>query len=81
MPLTVPPEFRAEADKLSPALRVILDAELAAGNSIAEAGSRFPAPPAGAYFKLTRPVTTRERKSGGGVNYEFVRAQLLVVSR
>jgi len=52
MPLTVPPEFRAEADKLSPALRVILDAELAAGNSIVEAGSRFSGASGGSVLQI-----------------------------
>jgi hypothetical protein len=72
--MTIPLEFRGEADALPPALRALLDAELAAGNSIAEVGSRFPAPPAGAYFKLTRPVTTRSPESSGGVSYRFLNA-------
>ena len=50
-----------------PALRALLDAELAAGNTIVEVESTFPAPPAGAYVLLANPVTTRPRASGDGV--------------
>ena len=70
--MTIPPEFRAEADSLSAPLRALLDAELAAGNSIAQVGSCFPAPPVGAYVTLTNPITTRSRESGGGVFYRFI---------
>ncbi len=52
-----------------PALRELVEAELAAGNSIVEVSSTFPAPPAGAYVKLARPVTTRERASAPGVSF------------
>jgi hypothetical protein len=44
-----------------PALRQLIDAELKAGNEIVEISSSFPAPPAGAYVKLARPITTRAR--------------------
>lgn len=74
--MTVPPEFRAQADTLPAALRALLDAELAAGNSVAEAGSYFPAPPAGAFFQLTRPVTTRPRQSEGGLIYRLLENSL-----
>jgi len=71
--MTTPSFFRdPEPDDLPAPLRALLDAELAAGNSIAEVGSRFPAPPAGAYFKLTNPVTTRLRESSAGVTFRFI---------
>jgi hypothetical protein len=60
--MTLPPDFPA-------ALQALLDAELAAGNTIAETASCFPAPPAGAYFKMARPFTTRPRESGGGLKF------------
>ncbi len=50
-------------------LRALLDAELAAGNSVEEIGHSFPAPPIGAYFKLTQPLLTRPRASGEGLDY------------
>jgi hypothetical protein len=49
------------------ALRELLNAELAAGNAIAEIGGSFPAPPVGAYVKLARAVTTRPRANGDGL--------------
>lgn len=52
-----------------PALRELVAAELAAGNEILEVSSTFPAPPAGAYAKLARAVTTRERASTPGVSF------------
>jgi hypothetical protein len=52
-----------------PALRALLDAELAAGNAIAEVGASFPAPPAGAYVKLTRPITTRPRVKTAEIDF------------
>lgn len=58
-----------EIDDLPPTLRALLDAELAAGNSVVEVGHTHPAPPIGAYFRLARPVTTRARASGGGLDF------------
>jgi len=58
-----------EMDALPPVLRTLLDAELAAGNSIEEIGHRSPAPPVGAFFKLTKPLLSRPRASGGGIEY------------
>ena len=52
-----------------PALRVLIDAELAAGNEVTEVSSSFPAPPAGAYARLARSVTTRPHDSSGGLSY------------
>jgi hypothetical protein len=48
-------------------LRELLDAELTAGNTIVEIASCFPAPPAGAYVKLARPVSTRPRATNDGL--------------
>lgn len=74
--MTIPPEFRKDADRLPPLLRALLEAELAAGNSVAEVGHSFPAPPAGACFKLAAPVTTRPHESGGGLTYRAVNSSL-----
>ncbi len=74
--VTIPPEFSEIADAFPPALRALLDAELAAGNTIAQAGSYFPAPPAGAFFKMTGPVTTRPRESGDGLNFRNYESSL-----
>jgi hypothetical protein len=76
VPVTVPPQFREEAGQFPPLLRALLEAELAAGNAIAEVGHRFPAPPAGAYFKMTGPVTTRPRASGDGLKFREVNASI-----
>lgn len=50
-------------------LRALLEAELAAGNEITEVGHTFPAPPAGAYFRLTKPLLTRAPLSDCGLDY------------
>lgn len=67
--MTIPPEFRRDADQLPPPLRALLEAELAAGNSVAEVGHFFPAPPAGAFFRLAAPVSTRPHEPGGGLTF------------
>lgn len=51
------------------ALRSLLNAELAAGNSIVEVGHTHPAPPSGAYVMLANQVTTRPRESAEGINF------------
>jgi hypothetical protein len=76
MQAAIPPEFRQDADELPPLVRALLEAELAAGNSIAEVGHRFPAPPAGAYFKLAARVSTRPHESGGGLTYRAVNGSI-----
>lgn len=48
-------------------LQELLQAELAAGNSIVEIMSSFPAPPVGACARLAKPVSTRPRASGNGL--------------
>ncbi|MBK8978317.1 MAG: hypothetical protein IPM29_20635 [Planctomycetes bacterium] len=56
-----------EIDALPRPLRDLLEAELAAGNAVAEVGHGYPAPPVGCYVRLARPVTTRPRASGDGI--------------
>lgn len=51
------------------ALRELIDAELKAGNTIIEVANRFPAPPAGAYVMLEKPISTRPRATAGGVTF------------
>jgi hypothetical protein len=65
----IPPEFSRDAEAFPSVLRLLLEAELSAGNTIVEAGSAFPAPPAGSYFKLAAPVTTRPHESGDGLKF------------
>ncbi|MCC6539325.1 MAG: hypothetical protein IT162_17365, partial [Bryobacterales bacterium] len=60
--MSLPDEFPAD-------LRAIVEAELLAGNEIVEVGHTHPAPPAGAYVKLARVVTTHPHLSHGGVLY------------
>lgn len=60
-------EFADDFRAMPPVLRALLEAELAAGNTITEVFHSFPAPPAGACFRLARPVTTRPRASGEGI--------------
>jgi hypothetical protein len=65
----IPEEFSGRLAGFPPELRALLEAELEAGNEIVEVASCFPAPPAGAYVKLARPVATRRRRSGGGIRF------------
>lgn len=58
-----------ELEAMPAVLRRLLDDELAAGNGIAEIGHSFPAPPVGAYVKLTKPLVSRARQSGDGIDY------------
>jgi hypothetical protein len=50
-------------------LRALLEAELAAGNEVTEIGHTFPAPPAGAYFRLAKPLLTPQPLSDRGLDY------------
>ena len=59
--MSVPAEFAPRIAAFPVVLRELIDAELAAGNTIVEVASCFPAPPAGAYAKLARRITTRSR--------------------
>lgn len=54
-------DFKSRLAEFPVVLRELVEAELAAGNSIVEMASCFPAPPAGAYVKLARFITTRPR--------------------
>ncbi len=74
--MNIPEEFREVVESLPPVLRALLDAELAAGNEIAEVGHSFPAPPVGAYIKLARPVTTRPRAAGGGLKFRDFKSSI-----
>jgi hypothetical protein len=60
---------KEELDRLPEGLRSLLERELEAGNEIVEIGHGFPAPPAGLYVKLARPVTTRPHESPDGVEF------------
>jgi hypothetical protein len=59
--MSIPAEFAARIAAFPAVLRELIDAELAAGNTIVEVASCFPAPPAGAYAKLGKRITTRPR--------------------
>lgn len=67
--MNLTPEQQRELAKFPPVLRALIEAELAAGNTIEEIGHSHPAPPVGAYFKLTNKVSTRPRTSGGGIDF------------
>jgi hypothetical protein len=56
---SLPPEFRTELARFPPGLQALVEAELAAGNTLIEVGGGFPAPPVGACAKFARPMTTR----------------------
>jgi hypothetical protein len=62
-------EQQKELAQFPVVLRALVEAELAAGNSIVEVGHSFPAPPAGAYFKLANKVSTRPCVSGDGMSF------------
>src|SRR5262245_55779768 len=65
----ISPENDPRLGDFPPPLRSLIEAELANGNAIAEVASCFPAPPAGAYCKLARPITTRPRVTTTDLNY------------
>jgi len=67
--MSLTPEQQKELTSFPPALRALVEAELAAGNSIDEVGHSFPAPPVGAYLKLAIKVTTRPRETGEGLHF------------
>lgn len=69
MPNALPREQQQELDRFPAVLRALIDAELAAGNTIVEIGHSHPAPPAGACVKFARKVTTRPRTSGDGLDF------------
>jgi hypothetical protein len=61
-------EQQQELAQFPAPLRALVEAELAAGNRIAEIGHSHPAPPSGAYVKLSKKISTRPRASGEGLN-------------
>ncbi|MDX2059636.1 MAG: hypothetical protein SFV24_17630 [Gemmatimonadales bacterium] len=65
----IPTQFAREVSEFPASLRALIEAELAAGNSIDEIGHSHPAPPAGAYVKLARKVTTRVRAADEGLDF------------
>jgi hypothetical protein len=72
----IPERFRKPCDALPPALRALLEAELAAGNRIEEVTHSHPAPPAGACIRLAAAVSTRPRAAGGGLRFRDVSGSL-----
>jgi hypothetical protein len=58
-----------EIEQFPPALRALIAAEAAAGNSVVEIGHGFPAAPVAAFATLERQVSTRPRESGGGLKF------------
>jgi hypothetical protein len=60
---------RQDYERLPEPLRELLDAELAAGNEIAEVQHWHPAAPVGASFLLRDAVTTRARESAGELRF------------
>ncbi|MBI1354281.1 MAG: hypothetical protein GC160_08040 [Acidobacteria bacterium] len=67
--MPIRPEDQADIDAMPPALRELIEAELAAGNDVVEVGHSFPAPPVGCYVQLARPVQSRPRASSEGVSF------------
>lgn len=61
--------WQAELARFPQALRALLEAELAAGNAVAEVTHDFPAPPVGACLMLARRVATRPRASADGLDF------------
>ncbi|MBL9167777.1 MAG: hypothetical protein JNN07_08550 [Verrucomicrobiales bacterium] len=61
--MSIPVQYRERIAGFPLELRELIAAELQAGNEIVELASCFPAPPAGAYVKLAKPVTTHSRNS------------------
>ncbi|MEO7966339.1 MAG: hypothetical protein ABIT38_20750 [Gemmatimonadaceae bacterium] len=58
-----------ELARFPESLRELIDAELAAGNTVEEVGHSFPAAPIGAYFKFAQRISTRPLASGDGLSY------------
>ncbi len=65
--MTPTAEQQKELAKFPAALQVLIQAELAVGNSIVEIQHSHPAPPVGAAVKLAQKVSTRPRDSGSGL--------------
>lgn len=67
--MSISPEQQRALESFPPGLRGLIEAELAAGNTIAELGGGSPAPPVGACCRLSRKVSTRPRASGDGLRF------------
>jgi hypothetical protein len=67
--MTITPEQEMELAKFPEMLRFLIETELASGNTIIEVGHSFPAPPAGAYIKLAKKVSTRARADCDGLSF------------
>jgi hypothetical protein len=63
------PDEIAAIELMPAALRELIQAELAAGNTVVEVGHSFPAPPAGCYVKLARPLLSRARASWEDIDF------------
>ena len=62
-------ETKDTIEQLPIALKLLLKAELSAGNEITEIGHSFPAPPIGAYIKLAKPISTRPDDAKDELNF------------
>lgn len=69
--------WQAELERFPPLLRALVEAELTAGNAVAEITHGFPAPPIGACLMLARQVSSRPRASGEGLDFYARRNSLL----
>ena len=67
--MSVPSDFAAEFAAFPAALRALVEAELAAGNSIVAIEHGFPAAPCGASIKLARAVEATRQKSTAAISY------------
>jgi len=56
---------------LPESLRALVRRELDAGNTIAEAGTGFPAPPVGVWVKLAKPFLTSDQPPPEGVTFRI----------
>ncbi len=63
--MSIPADLAAHLAAFPAALRALIEAELAAGNSVIEVAHCFLAPPVGAYVKLEKNISTRPRETSG----------------
>ena len=67
--MNLPAEQQREFAQFPEVLRALVEAELAAGNTILEFRHGHPAPPVGASIMLANKVSTRARESGDGLDF------------
>lgn len=67
MPFTT--DEQKELARFPVLLRALINAELAAGNTVLAFGHGHPAAPIGAYIKLVNKVSTRPRATGDGLRF------------